>query len=109
MRHMQYLVLFFLVNILCVSQSFGDELRKMDTKSQGEKIYVKPSQIHIESDGIFVNLSNQWIPTESIHLDSNGVYVTSASSDRVSFSWTCPKCGHENSWYHNSCQVCGHR
>jgi hypothetical protein len=83
MKSMQYFVLFLFVNIFCISQGYCEEL-------ENEKIYLQPDQIHIESDGIFVKLSDQWVKVESINLDANGLHVKGPSSEAASFSWICP-------------------
>lgn len=73
-----------------------------------EKIYVQPDQIAITNEGIFIKHNNEWIPTGSIQYDASGLFISN-TSDEWSIRWFCPKCGHSNAAWRNTCENCGHR
>jgi hypothetical protein len=104
MKLLQYLTILFLINIWGVPYGFCEEQKR------NEKIYIQPNQIHIESNGIFIKLFDEWIMTDSLSVDVNGVYVDhSLRGERIHINWVCPKCSHENAWWRNSCEKCGYR
>ena len=77
-------IFFLLLGLFTLSQGFCNER---------EKIYIQPNQISIATDGIFVHLDNQWIPTETLHADANGIYITNDLRDeRKWIDWICPHC-----------------
>lgn len=71
-------------------------------------MYVQPDQIAITHEGIFLQLYDEWIPTEALHYDTSGLFITNMS-DEWSVHWTCSVCGYSNSLWRNTCKNCGHR
>lgn len=92
---------FLIIGLFSVSQGFSHDMQRID---RGEKIHVQPNQVYFSQNAIYVNLNNEWVPTEAIHVDAQGLYVT----DNAIGDWKCPKCYHQNKWYHSRCQNCGH-
>jgi hypothetical protein len=90
---MRNIFLFFIVGLS--SLVFGSE-----------KTYIQPDQIAFAQDGIYVQIDNQWIPTESIHADACGIYVTEDTRDIT--HWICPRCHHENGLFTRRCKNCGY-
>lgn len=110
---MKCMHLFFVLStlgIFSISQGFGNETQSSKCR---EKIYVHSNQVSVSQNGIYVNVNNQWIPTDSLHTDAQGIYVMSdALVDEKKWGpmyWICPECGYQNSFTSNACENCGHR
>jgi hypothetical protein len=101
MKSKRSFIFFLIIGFFSASQGFSYEQQGIN---RSEKIYVQLNQVSLSENGIYVNLNNEWIPTEAIHLDTEGLYVT----DNAIGDWKCPKCHHQNKWYHSHCQNCGH-
>ena len=74
-----------------------------------EKTYINLDQIHIDQEGIFVQIDNEWIPTSGLYFDSSGMFVQSVEFRRNPSSWVCSSCGTSNLKYRKVCVKCGVR
>ena len=109
MRNAIYKLTFVLFLLTGIANANDKEISSASLKFVPcEKIYVQPDQVAITNEGIFLQLNEEWVPTEAIQYDASGIFVTSISSE-WSFRWTCPKCGYENGPFSRKCGNCGHK
>ena len=99
---MKTFVFFLIAGFFSISQGFTHENQEIDYVA---KTYLHPDQISLSSNGIHVNLNNQWFAAEAIQVDARGIYIDNSKY----WTWICPKCKHENKWYANECANCGYR
>ncbi len=71
------------------------------TITQKSRIYVESSQIHVLSEGLFVEIEGNLYQVSQICQDENGFFIP-----RADFFWKCPK-GHPNPPWQYPCAVCG--
>lgn len=92
------------MKLLCIIFSFAAVVfsSPLNASENAEKFYISPEAISIESNGFVVFIDMQAMPVSAIHCDNNGYYIT--GNDYRPKSWTCPKCGYENSWLANWCK-----
>lgn len=69
--------------------------------AQQSRVYVQPEQIHVNLEGIFVEIARTLYQVSQICQDEHGFFVPHAE-----FWWKCPN-GHPNPPWRLSCQVCG--
>ena len=66
-----------------------------------QKIYIHPSQVHVGTNGMFVDFGGDFCRVSEILEDENGMYVRD-----VGFWWRCRN-GHPNPPWRVTCQVPG--
>lgn len=81
-------------------------LSSLAFSNNAEKTYVRPDQISVAENQIFIHIDHQWVPITSLHADTGGIYTT--DNIRDIFHWICPKCGYENGLFDKRCQNCGY-
>jgi hypothetical protein len=79
---------------------WDSKIEKSDIPQQS-KVYVQAEQIHINDEGIFVEIAGNLYQVSQICQDENGFYVPHAE-----FWVKCPR-GHPNPPWRTTCQVCG--
>ena len=74
-----------------------------------QKVYVSPQQLGISSEGVFVNLDNQWVKTDSLFSDEHGIYIQNLwpQEDGCREGYVpCRSCDRCVKWYYNICPLC---
>jgi hypothetical protein len=61
------------------------------TSENNDRLYIDSAMVHIENQGIFLNLHDKVLPITGIAQDEKGVYVT-VDSAAVNMT-TCRRCG----------------
>jgi hypothetical protein len=61
------------------------------TAENDDRLYIESAVIHVEKQGIFLNLHEKVLPITGIARDERGVYVT-VDSEAVNMI-TCRRCG----------------
>ena len=74
-----------------------------------EKTYVHLDQIHIDEEGIFVQIDNEWIPISGVYFDHSGLFIQNVELRGNPSSWVCSNCGTSNLRYKKVCVKCGVR
>jgi len=96
-------VFFLAIAVFSFASGFCADGPKIES---ADKIYVKPHEISISENGMFLLLQNTWVAIEALHADEVGVY---AARPEIKLTWTCRHCNKENPWYVSECQHCGKR
>ncbi len=99
---MKFLVAFSLL-IFFVDNPAGHTSEKTKFFSC-EKTYIGPNQIYIGEEGLFINVNNNWVQTESIHTDVQGCYFNNVRADEFTLTWQCPFCGRINGILDSYCK-----
>ncbi len=74
-----------------------------------ERIYVLPEQLGMSSEGIFVNLNDEWIEVQSVYSDESGIYISplSIESNGCRNGYTpCRNCGRCVNEQYDICPIC---
>ena len=77
--------------------------------SQNEKIYIFPGQLGVTTDGIFVNLNEQWFEVKAVSSDENGIYVQNPIPQEAGCREgyvPCRNCDRCVKWYYDICPLC---
>lgn len=101
--------LFLLVGVLSLNVSnltFADgkacvqtEIEKLDVPEQS-RVYISSDQIHIDAEGIFVEIEGEVYQVAQISEDENGFFVPYGAYWKI-----CPN-GHPNPPWRWRCKVC---
>jgi hypothetical protein len=101
-----FLILFLGV-LSCTFCAFAHENKNYNCKiessdiPQQARVYVQAERIHINAEGLFVEVAENLYQVSQICQDENGFYVPHAE-----FWVKCPN-GHPNPPWRIVCQVCG--
>lgn len=75
-----------------------------------QKIYVEPEQLAVSSEGIFMQLDEEWFHVGTLSSDSSGIFVQDwtlvdyGCPDPENPCRNCGKCIHKS---YNICPLCG--
>ena len=95
---MKFLRFLWIITLLMPMVSYAQQI----DQEVGEKIYVQPDQIVIESEGIFAYIAGEWTPVELISTDARGLYAMYKNPDLR--TWRCLRCNFINSYWNDRCQ-----
>ena len=99
---------FFCILILNTTFLLGEQGNSPCFLKQ-EKTYVHLDQIHIDEEGIFVQIGNEWIPISGVYFDHSGLFIQNVELRGNPSSWVCSNCGTSNLRYRKVCVKCGVR
>ena len=77
-----------------------------------DRIYIRPSQLMIGQNGIFINHNDIVMSVNFIACDELGIYFTTANFESEKYeAWICPNkvCLHPNVPWNTSCSKCGEK
>jgi hypothetical protein len=83
------------------ANAFYDSKTEIANIPQQARVYVQPDQLHINTEGLFVEVTGNLYQVAQICQDEAGFYIPHAE-----FWWKCPN-GHPNPPWRLICQVCG--
>ena len=84
--------------------TFADMSAQGTTLLEQMRISIHPTQIAIDTRGIFAYIEGEWTPVESVGTDANGFYAIRSVDPYHGKRWTCPRCKYRNNPGDDFCQ-----
>lgn len=97
--------------LLCTTSSYASCTGDVNCSDSAlEKIYILPEQLGFTSQGIFVNVDNQWLQAETLFSDEHGIYfhgfTPSENGCRKNY-YPCRNCDRCVKDIYDTCPLCG--
>ncbi|CUI18126.1 putative secreted protein (plasmid) [Candidatus Protochlamydia naegleriophila] len=86
---------FYVLFILISTLTYANELSERSAVKEivGNKLYLKPTTVHIANNGIFLNIQGALIRVNHLEVDDKGVYIDALKAGAGDiFMGECPVC-----------------
>jgi len=103
---LKFFILYFLAVLNCMSfvvaNSNSNQLNYTanDSKLNQSRINIKPEQVHVNDNGLFIEIEGTFYQVAQICQDEQGYFIP-----YTGFWWICTN-GHPNPPWRSTCQVC---